>query len=169
ESTGIAGLELLHDSTLRGDVGARFMEIDPHGHVVGGFAARSIQAPSAGTDLHLTLDLPLQQFVSSIFPPNRNGAVVAMVPRTGEILALYSHPGVDRGVLSAAGADSTREALESDARRPLVDRAIAGLYTPGATWMIPMALIGLQQGLITPDARMPIPCTGGMSYACSYS
>jgi penicillin-binding protein 2 len=137
--------------------------------VIRQLAPEETKPPVAGRDIHLTLDLDLQRFANQIWPEDLNGAVVAMIPSTGEILALYSHPTYDPNLLLGRIPADVWKQLNTDPRHPLVNRAIAGIYPPGSTFKLATAIIGLEKGVIRADTRMPIPCTGGMTYAGRYS
>lgn len=166
---GKAGVEREYERVLGGAPGARYVETDARGRVVGGFASQLSVQPTPGTDLRLTLDLSLQRFAHAIFPRDMRGAIVAMVPSTGEILALYSHPTYDPNLLLGRISPALWKGLIEDPGRPLLNRATDGIYPPGSTWKLATAMIALERGAITPQTRMPIPCTGGMSYAGRYS
>jgi penicillin-binding protein 2 len=169
QHVGKAGIERQYEGTLGGRLGESYVEVDARGRIVGPIASRSALEAIPGDDIHLTLDLGLQRFIRSIFPEHLNGAVVAMVPSTGEVLALYSHPSFDPNAL-VGGADPVLwDAINRDPRRPLLNRATAGIYPPGSTWKLATAIVGLEAGVIEPASRMPIACTGGMSYAGRYA
>lgn len=166
---GKAGIERQYESVLGGEPGERYVEVDARGRVIGMLAQAEMKEPVAGRDIKLTIDVELQRFAHSIFPKKMNGAIVAMVPSTGEVLALYSHPTYDPNEL-IGGIDATLwRTLNTDQRRPLLNRATAGIYAPGSTFKLATALVGLERGVITPETKMPIACSGGMSYAGRYS
>lgn len=169
QEVGRAGLERQYEQILGGTPGERYVEVDARGRVVRALAPRATKPPIGGRDIRLSLDVELQRFTHEIFPGEMNGAVVAMVPSTGEILALYSHPTYDPNLLVGGVPVEVWRALNGDARRPLVNRATSGIYPPGSTWKLATAVVALEKGLITPESRMPIPCTGGMTYAGRYS
>jgi penicillin-binding protein 2 len=169
QEVGRAGIERQYEHLLGGTPGVRYVEVNARGREIGSFAIDEARQPVPGTDIRLTLDLELQRFAHSIFPQERNGAIVAMVPGTGEILALYSHPTYDPNQLIGTIRPEVWRSLTRDARRPLLNRAVSGIYPPGSTWKLATALIGLEKGVITPETRMPVPCTGGMSYAGRYA
>ena len=169
QEIGKAGLEREYERRLSGTSGARFIEVDVRGRSVGQLAEGATRAPVAGEDLHLTLDLSLQRYARSIFPKDKRGAIVAMVPRTGEILALYSHPTFDPNLLAGQISPGTWRQLNEDPNRPLLNRATFGIYPPGSTWKLATAIIALEKGVITPRTKMPTPCTGGMTYAGRYA
>jgi penicillin-binding protein 2 len=166
---GKSGIERQYERVLGGKAGAQYVERDARGRVVGRFAPRTRDPAAAGADVRLTLDLELQRFVHAIWPARMRGSVVAMVPSTGEILALYSAPTYDPNLFvgGVSGRDWAR--LNTDPGRPLLNRAIAGIYPPGSTWKLATAMVGLERGVITPELRMPVACTGGMAYAGRYS
>lgn len=166
---GKSGIERQYERTLGGTAGARYMEVDARGRTVGAFSASKTLQPAAGTDLELTLDLELQRFAHRIFPQHMRGAIVAMAPSTGEILALYSHPTYDANLLIGGVSPRVWRALNEDPARPLLNRTTHGIYPPGSTWKLATALIALEKGVITPQMRMPYACSGGLSYAGRYS
>ncbi|HEX6038190.1 penicillin-binding protein 2 [Longimicrobium sp.] len=166
---GKTGLERQYEKQLGGQMGAQYVEVDSRGRVLGRFAPQINDPPEAGQDVRLTLDLDLQRYIHQIWPTGMRGAAVAMVPSTGEILALYSAPTYDPNLFvgGVSGQDWSR--LNSDPARPLLNRAIAGIYPPGSTWKLATAIVGLERGVITPEYVMPYPCVGGMAYAGRYS
>lgn len=166
---GKTGLERQYEKALGGQMGAQYVEVDARGRVLGRFAPQINDPPEAGQDIRLTLDLDLQRYVHQIWPEGMRGAAVAMVPSTGEILALYSAPSYDPNLFvgGVSGQDWAR--LNSDPARPLLNRAIAGIYPPASTWKLATAIVGLERGVITPEYVMPYPCVGGMAYAGRYA
>lgn len=169
QSIGKSGLERAYERELGGKAGGRYVEVDARGKVVRGFAKRLAEEPAAGRDVRLTLDLDLQRYIHQVWPADKRGAVVAMVPGTGEILAMYSAPTYDPNLLVGSIPRTVWQHLNTDAGRPLLNRAINGTYPPGSTWKLATAIIGLQRGVITPTQVMPIACTGGMTYAGRYA
>lgn len=165
---GKAGIEREYEFALSGRDGARFVEVDAMGRIVDPRSSVGAISPVAGQDLTLTLDLELQKYINSIFPDTMKGAVVAMVPSTGEILALYSHPTYDPNDFIGGIPIGLWRALQSDSAKPLLDRAAGALYPPASTFKLVTAAMGVKQGLVDSSTRMPIPCTGGMSYAGRY-
>ncbi len=166
---GKAGIERQYEVDLAGRDGARFVEVDAMGRIVNPRSTVGVLPPEPGGELRLTMDLELQKYVRSIFPDTMKGAIVAMVPSTGEILALYSHPGFDPN--DFVGGPSTRlwRALQDNPNIPLLDRTMVALYPPASTWKLATAAAGLEKGILNAGTRMPIGCSGGMSYAGRYS
>lgn len=165
---GKAGVEREYERSVGGTPGTRYVEVDARGRVVGRFAEQLTKPPVAGRDLRLTIDLDLQRYVRAVFPAGMKGAVVAMVPSTGEILAMYSAPTYDPNLLVGRIPPKVWRELNGPSR-PLLNRATHGIYPPGSTWKLATAIIGLERGVITPEYKMPQACTGGMSYAGRYS
>ncbi len=161
---GKDGLEREYDDSLRGADGLRFVEVSALNHVVREAGAAPTLAPVPGSPVHTTIDLELQRYVARIFPAGRRGAVVAMNPNTGEILALYSAPGFDPNAFVGGVDPEYWRRLSSSEAHPLFDRAIQARYPPGSTWKLAMAAMALKRGLITLNTRMPIPCRGGLQY-----
>ncbi|HEX6039859.1 penicillin-binding protein 2 [Longimicrobium sp.] len=166
---GQAGIEKQYELTLAGRDGARFVEVDAKGRVVDPRSTVGATAPVSGNSLRLTLDLKLQEYTHEIFPDTMKGAVVAMVPSTGEILAMYSNPTYDPN--DFVGRIPTRlwGALTTDPDKPMLNRTITARYPPASTFKTITAAIGVQRGLVTQTTHMPISCTGGMAYAGRYS
>lgn len=169
QQIGKSGVERQYERLLGGRPGARYVEVDARGRMVGAFGTGRTVQPVAGDDLELTLDLELQRFVHRIFPREYRGAVVAMKPSTGEILALYSGPTYDPNLLTGGVSPRVWSALNEDPARPLLNRTTHGTYPPGSTWKLATALIALETGVITPQSTMPYACRGGMSYAGRYA
>jgi penicillin-binding protein 2 len=169
QQIGKSGVERRYERSLGGAAGTRYVEVDSRGKVVGRFASQVREEPVPGRDVQLTLDLDLQRYAHQVFPAGFRGAVVAMVPGTGEVLALYSAPTYDPNTLTGHIPTRVWAALNADPGRPLLNRATRGIYPPGSTWKLATAIIGLERGVVTPEERFPIPCTGGMLYAGRYA
>jgi penicillin-binding protein 2 len=161
---GKYGLEREYDDTLRGSEGVRFVEVSARGQMVRDAEAAANLAPVPGTDLHTTIDLELQRYISKIFPAGQRGAVLALNPNTGEVLALYSAPGFDPNAFVGGISAPYWRSLNESAARPLLDRAIQARYPPGSTWKLAVAAMALKRGIVGPRSHMPIPCRGGLQY-----
>ena len=161
---GRTGVERQYDAILQGEAGVRFVEVDAFGRIVGDFAGSTFRASVAGGDLRLTVDFELQQWIHSIFPEDKMGAVVAIDPADGGVLALYSAPTFDPNEFVSGVDPGLWETLNTDSSKPLYNRAVLGLYAPASTWKLAAAAIGLELGVIGADDHMPIPCSGGMTY-----
>lgn len=150
---GKVGLEQSYEKLLHGRAGVEQMETDS-----GGRALRVLARvpPVSGSDLKLYLDVELQQIAEQAFGDFR-GSLVAMDPRTGGVLALVSRPGFDPN-LFVDGIDSdTWKSLNESPERPMVNRALRGIYPPGSTIKPFMALAGLELGLRTTSDTISDP------------
>lgn len=161
---GKDGLELQYDSLLRGDEGLRFVEVNARGQMVREAAAAANLNPVPGTDLHTTIDLDLQQYIARKFPPGQRGAVIALNPNTGEVLALYSAPTFNPNAFVSGITPAYWRTLSESPATPLLDRAIKARYPPGSTWKLAVAAMGLKRGIVGPRSHMPIPCRGGLQF-----
>ncbi len=147
---GRSGLEKCYDRYLTGVAGGVQIQVDNKGRqrkVLG------LKEPSSGKDLYLTIDISLQTLSDRLLG-DRAGAIVVMNPQNGEVLALASHPSFDPNVFVKAGASRERLNLINDkGGKPLVDRAIAGLYPPGSIFKVVVATAALNTKKITRDTR----------------
>jgi penicillin-binding protein 2 len=166
---GQAGIEKEYELTLSGRDGARFVEVDAKGRVVDPRSTVGARAPVPGNGIKLTLDLKLQEYAHQVFPDTMKGAIVAMVPSTGEILAMYSHPTYDPNDFVGRIPPRLWGALNTDPKKPMLNRTITARYPPASTFKTVTAAIGVQRGLVSQSTHMPISCTGGMAYAGRYS
>ena len=163
---GYAGLEKSYEAFLRGKKGVEYLTVDALGQVVSHFNEQKNDIPSRqGFDLILSLDAQLQAVAESLLV-NKQGALVAMDPRTGEILALASAPDYDLSVFGGRVDPQVYRTLIQDPRNPLLNRATRGRYPPGSVWKMLVALAGLQEGLITPAT--PFQCTGGVQFGTRF-
>ncbi len=156
---GNLGVEKSYERILRGKKGKEILLRDAHGQIKGRYenGARDV-APVAGHDLVLTIDAELQQYAESLMV-NKVGALVAIEPSTGEILAMVSSPTFDPRLLAGRSRGKNYLALTKDPYKPLLDRAIQASYPPGSTFKPAQALIALEDGALTPNTVLP--CHGG--------
>ncbi len=166
---GDLGVEKSYDAVLRGIKGKEILIRDARGRIRGRYedGAHDI-APVSGRDLRLSLDIELQQYAESLMV-NKIGAVVAIEPQTGEILAMVSSPTYDPNMLVGRQRGKNYGALVNDYRKPLYDRALQGNYPPGSTFKPTQGLIFLQEGII--NLATPYPCyhgyiNGGLKVGC---
>ena len=164
---GKDGLERQYDDSLRGEDGMRFVEVSAMGRMVREVGVATLD-PVPGAPLRTSVDLALQRFVAAAFPRNRRGAVVALDPATGEVLALYSAPGFDPNAFVGGVDPEYWRQLTEDPARPLLNRAIQARYPPGSTWKLAVAAMGLKRGVVGLRSRMPVPCRGGLQYGNRY-
>ncbi len=164
QQVGKTGLELQYEAQLRGKEGRRFVEVDARNRVVRDADVRAEEQPEAPPPLRTNIDLDLQRFAHEYFGDSLRGAVVALDPKTGGVLSLYSAPSYDINKFIGGVSSSFYESLRADPHRPLVNRALTGTYAPASTWKLATAIIGMELGLVTMDTHMQTPCTGGYYY-----
>ena len=156
---GLSGLEGSFEDTLRGERGARYLLKDNLGRPVGAFKdGDQDREPVSGRDLLTTLDIELTAYAETLMR-NKKGAIVAIEPATGEILALVSSPYYDPNllVISQERGDAFA-ALLQDSLKPFFDRSVMARYPPGSIFKPILGLIALQEGIT--QAQRYIPCDG---------
>jgi len=150
---GKLGIEGYYESALRGKLGYDYVEVNSKGKTI-----RTIESdlPTNGKNLYLSIDIRLQQAAEEAFG-DRRGALVALDPNDGSVLAFLSKPGFDPVLFSLGITRDNWKALQSSPDRPLVNRAIAGTYPPGSTIKPFFALAGLESGARTASWTMSDP------------
>lgn len=156
---GDLGIEKSFDKYLRGVKGKEILIRDARGRIRGRFedGARDV-APVSGKDLKLSIDIKLQEYAESLMV-NKIGAVVAIEPKTGEILAMVSSPTYSPKMLVGRSRGKNYRTLVNDKYKPLFDRALMGAYPPGSTFKPSQGLIFLEEGVVT--LGTPFPCYHG--------
>ncbi len=150
---GKTGIEMVFNAELVGRAGGMQVQVDSRGvkdKVLG------YKIPVKGADLTLTLDLHLQQAAENLLTGKR-GAVVAVDIATGEVLAMASAPTYDPSVFVEASGNKDRLAILRDSKKPIVNRAIAGVYPPGSVLKTMVSLAGLESRAINQDTRYYCP------------
>jgi penicillin-binding protein 2 len=150
---GKAGVERTHDLVLRGVGGSSQVEVNAFGRVI---RELSRQEGQPGAEVMLTIDLELQKFVGRRLGDESASAVVLDV-RNGEILALVSTPSFDPNAFNRGLTAEEWRGLNNNPLVPLVNKPIAGLYAPGSTFKIVVAMAALERGVITPSQRVFCP------------
>jgi len=164
QQIGKAGIEKEYESRLRGQEGVRFVEVDVRGRVVREAGARDDLSPEAAPPLYTNIDLDLQKFIVSVFGDSLQGAAVAIEPKSGEVLALYSAPSFDPNRFVGGVKSSYFDSLMADKRRPMYNKVIEGRYPPGSTWKLASAITALEDSVVKLEDHMPTPCNGGFQY-----
>jgi penicillin-binding protein 2 len=141
---GKGGVEKAYEDLLHGSVGHQQVEVNAKGRVL---RVLESQAPGAGKDLRLFLDIRLQQDAAAALG-DRRGAVVAIDPRTGGVLALVSRPSFDPNLFVEGIGTADYKALRDSPDKPLFNRAIRGQYPPGSTVKPFVGLGGLETGAV---------------------
>jgi penicillin-binding protein 2 len=165
---GKGGLEKQYESVLRGQEGRKFDEVDARGRPVRGAGERPEQNPVGAPPLRTNIDLDLQRFAAGVFGDSLQGGVIALDPKTGAVLALYSNPSYDPNRFTGGIPVAYWKELNTDPRRPLFNKVIQGTYPPGSTWKLATSVVALQNGLVTMSSHMPISCSGGLQYGRRY-
>lgn len=156
DSIGKDGIERLLDRDLRGRDGGRNVLVDAHGRE---FEELDRIDAQPGHNVILTLDSRLQEVAARQFAAlGKNGAVVALDPRNGQVLALMSRPAFEPNQFARGIGSVEWASLRDDPDTPLHDRALQGVYPPGSTYKVVTALAGLETGEIGPDDT--VKCTG---------
>jgi penicillin-binding protein 2 len=150
---GISGLEKYYEKDLRGKKGVNILLVDVHNRVKGSFQNGKYDTTAiVGKDLTCSIDADLQAYGEYLMQ-NMKGSVVAIEPSTGEILAMISMPNYDPALLIGRERAANYMNLLRDPDKPLFNRAVMAKYPPGSTYKIVNSLIGLKEGVITPQTR----------------
>jgi len=154
---GRSGVEESYDSYLRGQDGSRDILVDSRGREVGTLGTeRSVP----GKSLRLTIDLDLQRAAENALG-DRDGAIVALDPHTGEVLAMVSRPTFDPNQFAVHIGREQWDKLIADPDHPLLNKTIQAMSPPGSTFKIIMTLAGLQEGVAQ---NLKVDCQGGASF-----
>jgi len=154
---GKSGVEETYDALLRGTDGSRDVVVNSHGKEVGQLGQ---QPATPGTDLRLTIDLDLQRVAEQAME-GKNGALVAMDPHTGEILAMVSRPTFDPNQFAVRLTKNYWSQIVNDPDHPLMNKAIQAQLAPGSTFKIIMSLAGLEEN-VAQDFK--VMCNGGGTF-----
>ena len=159
---GVAGLEARYESSLRGQRGFEYVSVNSKGQIIGSFEdGGRDKVAKEGFDLLLSLDGGLQAFAESLMT-KYSGALVAMDPSDGGILAFVSKPDYDPTIMSGVTPADLWSELQSNPEKPLFNRASLTRYPPGSTFKMVLAAAALQEGII--DENYRINCTGGFRF-----
>ena len=160
---GKQGIEKSYEKYLRGEKGVEVLLRDAHGRIQGHYMDGKLDRPSIpGKNLKLGLDIDLQMLGERLMK-NKIGAIVAIEPETGEILCLVSAPNFDPHLMIGRQRGKNHNMLQRDKQKPLLNRAIMGVYPPGSTFKTAQGLTFLQEGIIT-EQSPSFPCSRGFHY-----
>lgn len=155
---GKKGVELVYDKYLRGKDGARYWVVDSHGRQLTEYE-EAAREPVAGKNVYLTLDFELQRRAEQFFIENEMvGSAVALDPRNGEVLAMASSPAFNPNVYSKRFTPEVWKTILSNPFKIEINRAIAGLYSPGSVFKIVVGMAAFENGVITPSTTFH--CSG---------
>jgi len=164
---GKKGIEKTYDHLLRGIEGTEYIEISAKGKIIGSYEGKDKIPAVPGDDISLTIDIDLQNYIVESFNSFDTqyscGSVVAMDPRNGEILGLASFPMLDPNIFSGPIPSGLWQNIITDTMHPLLNRPLAGIYTPGSTTKPVTAGAALELNKIT-DKLLFRPCLGGMKF-----
>ena len=155
---GRNGLERQYDMELRGTAGVRHVEVNAVGRVIRELAR---QEGAPGKTVQLTVDIGLQRYVTDRLGAE-SASVVVMDIHSGDVLALVSNPGYDPNAFIGGISVDDWNALINNPRSPLSNKAISGVYSPGSTFKMVVALAGLETGVV--DSATNIFCPGHFDY-----
>jgi len=164
ELIGRQGIEEYYESFLRGRKGKKFFQKDRFNRIIGSYEEGKYDVPKEGAqNLILTIDSELQRYGEELLK-NKRGGIVAIEPRTGEVLSLVSAPGYDPSILVGRKRSKNYRKLALDTlAKPLFDRGLQAQYAPGSTFKTINALVALQEGVI--DDKTAYLCQKGHYYA----
>src|SRR6201998_2244024 len=157
DMVGVSGIEKQYNQVLMGKNGSRRALVNSHGREVG----RLDETPAQpGKQLKLTIDIDLQIAAEQALE-GKNGAIVAMDPRTGEILAMVSRPTFDPNDFAVHVSRDQWNKLVTDPDKPLLNKAIQAQLAPGSTFKIIMSVAGWQEGIAQ---TLNVHCNGGAAF-----
>ncbi|MFM2139121.1 MAG: penicillin-binding protein 2 [Bacteroidota bacterium] len=155
---GMTGLEASYEKALMGQRGVQYLIKDNYSRIQGPYEGGTMDVPaSAGSNLFTSIDIELQAFGEQLMR-NKVGSIVAIDPRTGGIIAMVSSPTYNPGYLTGPERRRHFSELYSDPRLPLLNRAVNASYAPGSTFKTLQGLVGLAEGVITPQTTFS--CNG---------
>jgi penicillin-binding protein 2 len=161
---GRQGVEESYENTLRGIKGVKYTLKDKYNREIGSYKEGKYDTIAVqGKDIHLTIDAELQKYGEELMI-NKRGGIVAIEPRTGEILALVTAPSYDPSILVGRQRSKNYTKLYRDSiAKPLYDRGLLAEYPPGSPFKILTGLVALQEGVI--NEQTTVICNHGFSYA----
>lgn len=161
---GMQGVEESYESILRGIKGVQYRQKDKFNKDIGAYKQGQYDTiAKRGEDINLTIDIELQKYGEALMI-NKRGGIVAIEPKTGEILALVTAPSFDPAILVGRQRSKNYTQLYNDSlAKPLYDRGLLAEYPPGSPFKIMTGLVALQEGVV--DEQTTFMCHHGFSYA----
>ena len=164
---GKTGIEEAYEKELRGRRGVKIYLVDVFSRIKGSYADGKMDTLAVhGSDITSSIDLVLQEY-GELLMRNKRGSIVAIEPKTGEVLALVSAPNYDPGLLVGRIRSDNFATLSADTLKPWFNRALMASYPPGSTFKPINGLIGLQEGVITAETRFG--CNNGYLFVGCHS
>ena len=159
---GKLGVERFYEKYLRGEKGVQILLRDAHGRIQGSYMNGELDRPPVpGKNLTLGMDVELQALGERLLE-GKLGSIVAIEPKTGEVLCMVSSPAYDPRMMVGRQRSKSHRLLSQDSWKPLLNRSIMGTYPPGSTFKTTQALTFLSEGIITPQT--PYPCYHGFVF-----
>ncbi|MHB8904715.1 MAG: penicillin-binding protein 2 [Melioribacteraceae bacterium] len=166
DEIGFGGIEKTYEDYLRGEKGIKYMLVDAKQKTIGRYkAGEEDQATIKGDDLTLTIDKDAQEVAEEEFKDKR-GAVVALDPSTGEVLAFLSAPQYNLEDFAKVTSNEVWRELNNNPDRPMFNRASMSTFAPGSTFKMISAIAGLEEGII--DTNFKVNCGGGYQFGDRY-
>jgi len=148
---GTSGIEEAYEKDIRGKKGVKIFLVDVYSRLKGSYEEGRLDTNAVqGKDIVSTIDLDLQEYAEFLMQ-NKSGSIVAIEPKTGEILTLVSSPGYDPSLLVGRIRSDNFAKLQVDTMKPIFNRALMASYPPGSTFKPINGLIGLQEKVIDPS------------------
>jgi penicillin-binding protein 2 len=160
-TTGQTGLEKQFDETLSGAAGKTILVVDALGRITGDDPSQEV-ASIDGRNLTTTLVEPIQRKLYELLEPHQSGCGVVMEAETGHIVAMVSAPSFDANLMRGDDSADVVRALRNNPLKPFMNKAVEGLYPPGSTFKIVIALAALETGAINPATK--VYCDGDWEY-----
>lgn len=160
---GKQGIEASYENTLRGVKGIKFIQKDRFNRNIGPYKNGAFDTiPVQGKDITITIDAKLQEY-GELLMQNKRGGVIAIEPATGQILAMVAAPSYDpNDLVGRKRSKNFNKLIRDSIAKPLFNRSLQGVYEPGSPFKLMNALIGLQEGVITPNET--VTCYAGYKY-----
>ncbi len=160
---GIQGVEQAYEKELRGVKGVRYIQKDKYNRDIGAFKEGIYDTLAVkGKDINVTIDGLLQEYGEQLMI-NKRGGIIAIEPKSGEILALVSAPTYDPALLVGRNRSKNYQAIDTIPGKPFLDKVLQAEYSPGSPFKILTGLIGLQEEVI--DTQTRFACSHGFYYA----
>ncbi len=165
---GKSGLEKGYEEELRGEKGLRVVMVDVFNREKGSFSDGQYDTSSvSGLNLQISIDAQLQAY-GELLMQNKIGSIVVLEPSSGEILALVTAPAYDPNLLVGRIRSENYKKLNNDTLKPLINRAIMGTYSPGSTFKMVNALVGLQESVLFPSSQYSCDGPESRPIRCSH-
>ncbi len=162
DEIGFAGIEKTYEDILRGEKGVKYVLVDSRQKTIGRYEQGEQDLSAVkGYDLILGIDKDAQKIAEDAFKDKR-GAVVAIEPSTGDIIAFLSSPGYNLADFATVTSNEVYSSLRDNPDKPMINRASTGFYSPGSTFKMISAIAGLEEGII--DSTSRINCPGGFQF-----